>query len=189
MCSLFKSWGVSSNECELTYPCDPFMEAPDASYYRGVTVHASPKTVFRWLCQLRAAPYSYDWLDNLGRKSPGELTPGLDAVEVGQEFMTIFELIDHETNRHLTMRMKRNAPGYKLFGDTVLSYVIQEDTERSCRLLVKFLIRYPKGVLGSLMRLVLPPGDWIMMRRQLLNFKKLSEKSELGSERSTVSCS
>jgi len=138
---------------------------------------------------MRVAPYSYDWLDNLGRKSPGKLTPGLDAVEVGQEFMKIFELIDHETDRHLTMRMKQDAPGCKLFGDTVVSYVILSENERSCRLIAKLLIRYPKGILGSILRLELPPGDWIMMRRQLLNFRKLSEKSELGSERSTVSCS
>jgi len=42
----FKVWGVSSGERELTYPCDRFMETPDASYYRGVTIHATPAAVF-----------------------------------------------------------------------------------------------------------------------------------------------
>lgn len=175
----FKVWGVSSSECELTYPCDPFMEAPDTSCFRGVTIHASPAIIFRWLCQMRVAPYSYDWLDNLGRRSPRELTPGLDELEVGQTFMTDFELIDYEADRHLTLRTKPNAPGHKLFGDVLVSYVIRPENEGTCRLLVKIIIRYPKGILGTLMRLVLPPGDWIMMRRQLLNFKELSERSEL----------
>jgi hypothetical protein len=178
----FKVWGVSSGECELTYPCDPFMEAPDAAYYRGVAIHAAPATVFRWLCQMRAAPYSYDWIDNMGRKSPRELTPGLGELEVGQEFMTTFELIEFDTDRHLTLRMKREALGHKLFGDVLVSYVIQPEKDGTCRLLVKIIMRYPKGILGTLMRLIVPPGDWIMMRRQLLNFKELSERPVLPSE-------
>ncbi len=181
MCSSFKVWGVSPSECELSYPCDAFMEAPDAAYYRGVTIQASAATIFRWLCQLRVAPYSYDWLDNMGRKSPRELSPGLDAIEVGQEFMTIFELAAFEENRHLTLRMNPDAHGYKLFGDGLVSYVIQTENERSCRLLAKIIMRFPRGVLGQVMRLILPPGDWIMMRRQLLNFKALSERDELRS--------
>jgi len=61
MCSSFKVWGVNSSECELTYPCDRFMDAPDEAYFRGVTIYASPEQVFRWLCQMRVAPYSYDY--------------------------------------------------------------------------------------------------------------------------------
>jgi hypothetical protein len=178
MWSSCKVWGVSSGECEQAYPCDSFLEAPDESYYRGVTVQARPETLFRWLCQMRLAPYSYDWLDNMGRRSPRDLTPGLDALEEGQTFMTIFELIDHETNHHLTMRMKKDGHGYKLFGDAVVSYVIQRETDGSCRLLVKLLMQYPRGILGWLMQLILPPGDWVMMRRQLLNMKELAERSE-----------
>jgi hypothetical protein len=153
------------------------MDVPVEAYYRGVTIHARPETVFRWLCQMQVAPYSYDWIDNLGRRSPRELTPGLGDLEIGRTFMKVFELIEFEASRHLTIRMKKNQTGYNIFGDTVVSYVIVPEHDRSCRLLVKIVIRYPKGILGALMRLVLPPGDWIMMRRQLLNFKELSERT------------
>jgi hypothetical protein len=177
MSGSLKKWGVSSEECELAYPCDRYVDAPVEAYHRGVTIHAQPATVFRWLCQMQVAPYSYDWLDNLGRRSPQELTPGLGALETGLVFLKVFELIEYETNRHLTIRTKKNQTGYDIFGDTVLSYVILPGDEASCRLLVKIRIRYPRGILGRLMRLILPPVDWIMMRRQLLNFKELSERT------------
>ncbi|HVN11680.1 MAG TPA: hypothetical protein VMT69_06285 [Kineosporiaceae bacterium] len=31
---------------------------------RAVTVHAASPLVYRWVCQLTQAPYSYDLLDN-----------------------------------------------------------------------------------------------------------------------------
>jgi len=52
-----------------------------------------------------------------------------------------------------------------------------------CRLLVKLLVRFPKGPIGWFLRLLLPWGDLIMMRKQLLNFKALSEETSRGSTR------
>ena len=78
-----------------------------AELYRAVSVDASPDVVFRWLCQLRVAPYSHDWIDNWGRRSPPQLTPGLERLSGGQVFMGIFELVDFVPDRHVTLRIHR----------------------------------------------------------------------------------
>ncbi len=58
--SVAKTWGTDAAERALPFPCDRYVDDPDAAYFRGVTVRASPTALFRWLCQLRVAPYSYD---------------------------------------------------------------------------------------------------------------------------------
>ena len=90
--------------------------------------------------------------------------------------MTLFELVDYAHNEHLTMRTKKDRPISGIFGDVVVSYMIIPKKNGGCRLLVKLLVQYPRGLPGRVMRLLLPWGDLIMMRRQLCNFKKLSEQ-------------
>lgn len=170
------SWGVEPAETALAFPCDQLPEKFDAEYYRGVTVHASPATTFRWLCQLRAAPYAYDWLDNWGRRSPRQLIPGLENLKNGQTVMTIFNLIDFETDHHLTCRIKPRTSPSRLFGDVMVSYLIVPRSDGECRLLAKLRVSYPPGAMGRMMRVVLPAGDLVMMRRQLLNLKGFAEQ-------------
>ncbi|MGH9982997.1 MAG: hypothetical protein ACRD8W_03475 [Nitrososphaeraceae archaeon] len=87
----------------MAYPCDRFIEQFEAIYYRGVTIHASPEIIFRWLCQLRVAPYSYDLTDNFGRRSPKSLTPGIDNLVIGRLIRNRFSLGDFERNKHITV--------------------------------------------------------------------------------------
>jgi hypothetical protein len=63
-----------------------------------------------------------------------------------------------------------------MFGDVAVSYIIVPKNAGNCRLLVKLIVKYPLGLIGRLMRLLLPWGDLVMMRRQLLNFKELAEQ-------------
>ena len=44
---------------------------------------------------------------------------------------------------------------------------------------VKIAVRYPPPPHGWLVRLLLPWGDWIMMRKQLQNLKRLAEASTI----------
>ncbi len=176
MRSVTRSWGTQPHERETAYPCDTVIDRVDDSYFRGVTIQAQPDTIYKWLCQMRVAPYSYDWIDNLGRRSPQELIPKLEELAVGQRMMFIFEVVSFERDRQVTMRIKTRLPGGGLLGDCAISYLIVPQGENQCRLLAKLVLRYPEGLLGPLMRLTLPGGDLIMMRRQLLNFKRLCEK-------------
>lgn len=172
--SIATTWGTTEEERRQALPCDKHMERPDAVWHRGVTVNAPASLVFRWLCQLRVAPYSYDLLDNLGRQSPRELTPGLDELVAGE--ITLmgrwrFELLDFERDRHVTVRHRTSV-----FGATLLTYMTVPQAEDRCRLLVKVMMDYPRGPIGWIMQVFLPWGDLIMMRRQLLNFKELAER-------------
>ena len=70
------NWGSSSQERAEPLACDKLLEDADDCLHRALDVDAPAATVFRWLCQLRAAPYSYDRLDNAGRQDRCSLLVG-----------------------------------------------------------------------------------------------------------------
>ncbi len=158
-------WGSTAEERGLVFPCDACFAGVDTVLFRAVDVNAGEAEIFRWLCQLRAAPYSYDWIDNLGRRSPRTLTAGLERLEVGQRVMGIFELVSFERDSHLTVVLRRRR-SRKLFGDIAITYLV-----RPGRLVVKIV-----GRCGPWWkREALAWGDLIMMRKQLLTLKRLME--------------
>lgn len=165
------TWGSTPEERRYHFPCDRLISHPDDKLFRAVTIKAPAEVVFRWLCQLRVAPYSYDWIDNGGRQSPQQLTPGVDDLAIGQDVMTIFVLADFERDKHLTIRLKAGSR----FGDIACSYLIVPSSSHTCRLVVKLIAKYDAGIKGELMQSLLPWGDLVMMRRQLLNLRRLAE--------------
>ncbi len=168
------AWGSTAAERAQPFPCDALVDAPNAAYFRAVDVEAPPAVVFRWLCQLRAAPYSYDWIDNFGRTSPRELTPGLEQLVRGQRVMRIFTLADFTIDRHLTLVLT-DTGSRGLFGELAVTYAVHAGLRARSRIVVKLAIRYPPAPVGWVMRALLPLGDLIMMRQQLLTLKSLAE--------------
>ncbi len=167
-------WGSTPAERSRAYPCDKYLTDADEAYFRAVDVNAPPAVLFRWLCQLKVAPYSYDWLDNGGRQSPRHLIPGLERLETGQRMVGIFRLVEFEENRHLTLVMD-SPKAAVLYGIIAGSYVVSPVGAKGCRLVGKLLIRYPRGGAGRFMRWLLPWGDFVMMRKQFLTLKGLAE--------------
>jgi hypothetical protein len=141
--------------------------------FRAIDIPAPVPVVFRWLCHLRVAPYSYDLLDNLGRRSPREVTPGAEELQVGQRIMTIFYLASFERDSQMTIGC--DEIGKKLLGSASSTYRVAPATGGS-RVVLKLAWIPPRGkVLGAIYRPTLPWFDLFMMRKQFLNLKRLAE--------------
>lgn len=169
-------WNASDAEAAERQPCDDLLDGELLALTRAIDIDAPVSTVYRWLCQLRVAPYSYDLLDNLGRRSPTELTPGLDDLRVGQRFL-VFRIASCARDVHLTGRGTRAAE--LVFGPLAVSYVVRARPSGT-RLLVRLLVGARPPRLGRLRRRVLTWGDLVMMRKQLLVLKRRAESSTPG---------
>jgi hypothetical protein len=159
-------WGVTPSEVDRTYPCDAFVADPALAVWRGVIVRARPEAVWPWVAQIRLAPYSYDWIDNLGRRSPQELR-GLPEPVVGEPFITS---VGRQFGAVLAVE-----PGAALTGEilgAVMSYLVVPVEDDQTRLLLKLVLRR-----GRMFAPLLSVGDLIMARRQLLNLAALAERT------------
>ncbi|MBS2937634.1 hypothetical protein KDN32_07755 [Nocardioides sp. J2M5] len=156
-------WGVTEAEVARTYGCDAFEPAPTLQAWRGVTVSADAPTVWARMRMVRLAPYSYDLVDNLGRRSPRGLRE-LPEPEVGDPFTRALgrdqgRVVAVEPGRELTARIMGAHMSYAV--------VAEGDT---CRLLLKVVART-----GRVVTPALALGDLVMARKQLLTLKALAE--------------
>ena len=180
------TWGSTHEERLMSFPCDRYIDNSDEAYFRAINVNAPAQILFRWLCQLKVASYSYDWIDYLERvffevqKSklshpiPKQLLPGVENLAPGQRVMDIFKLVEFENNQHLTIVMDSER-AISMFGAIAASYFILPITQNTSRLVLKGHVRYPRNSFWSWMRWVLPWGDLFMMRQQFLRLKHLAE--------------
>ncbi len=158
-------WGVTESETLRPYPCDDLVVSPTVQAWRGVRVDAPAAAVWPWVAQVRLAPYSYDWIDNLGRRSPRRLT-NLPEPRVGEAFTTAG---GRQRGRILSVE-----PGAQLTAEIMgafLSYVLVPQENDTTRLLLKVVMRANRWLAVGIC-----VGDLVMARRQLLNFKHLAER-------------
>jgi len=152
------TWGARPAERVEALPCDALCPR-GLQADRAISIDAPPPIVFAWLCQLRVAPYSYDILDNLGRRSPRQRDPELVHLEVGQRFMTLFVLQSFVDDEQITLRSNGVAVTYSVRPEGA-----------GTRLHARVLFAGPRPVAR-----VLALGDLVMMRKQLLTLKSLAE--------------
>ncbi len=176
MTSVAHTWGTTSDERALAFPGDRGGDAAWTCLFRGISIAAPAPRVFRWLCQMRVAPYSYDWLDNRGRRSPRTLTPGLEQLEVGQPVMEIFRLEAFATSSFMTLATPPGGRGEALFGPLRCTYWVRAEAATRSRLLVKLRVAPTRNAFTRIAKAALAWGDLVMMRRQLLNLKALAER-------------
>ncbi len=119
--SRLRAWGAPDAALASTTPADALVPEATDRWVRAVDVDAPPALLWRWLCQLRAAPYSYDWIDNLGRRSPQQLTPGLERLEVSQKLLITFRVAAFTPGEELTILTR---PRSRLLPPFAVSYLI-----------------------------------------------------------------
>lgn len=157
-------WGVTDGEVARAFPCDALVPHPAHALWRGVTVDAPPHEVWQWVRQLQLAPYSYDWVDNLGHRSPRVLRdvadprPGEPMSRVAGRF-PVGRVLDVAPGEHLTVGVL----------GALLSYVLVPEGERT-RLLLKVVLARRHW-----WNRPLALGDLPMARKQLLTWKALAE--------------
>lgn len=156
-------WGVSDDEVARRYGCDAHVPGPTLEAWRGVSVDADAAHVWARLRQVRLAPYSYDLVDNLGRRSPRELRE-VPEPRVGDPFTHALgrpqgRVVAVEPGRELTATIMGAHLSYAVLADPVPTRLVLKVVARTTRWLAPAL---------SL-------GDLVMARRQLLTLKELAE--------------
>jgi hypothetical protein len=100
---------------------DDLIPEPMASITHGITINASPASVWPWLVQMgagRAGWYSWDIIDNGGVKSAQSILTELQSIEVGQIFPAIpgvedvFVLQALVPAKHLTLCVPASSGGF-----------------------------------------------------------------------------
>jgi hypothetical protein len=164
-------WNAIPQERAARFPSDDYLDPPVRRLTRAITIAAPPPAVFRWLCQLKVAPYSYDWLDNRGRQSPRCLTPGAERLAQGQTFL-VFNLVEFEEGWSLSGVIQ---PRFKrIYGPLAVTYAIHPRHDGSCRLVIR-LNASATTPFQQVRRALLAWGDLIMMAKQLQTLKQLAE--------------
>lgn len=179
---LFGNWGATADEIAGAVVGDEICAEARTTATRCITLSSPPAEVFPWIRQMgfgRAGWYSYDWLDNLGRRSATSIHPEWQDVVTGSSVpggpaSFIAAVVDPP--RAFVLQFGR--PGAPMC--FTLAYELRAHP-MGTRLVTRMRTRIdlPGGTLVE--RGLLGPGDGFMVRRQLRN---LAERVDASAPRS-----
>ena len=84
-------------------------------------------------------------------------------------------MLAFDPNSSLTLGLDSRLAA-ALMGDIAGSYRVRPVPGGGSRLVVRVLVRYPRGLYGRVLRRVFPYVDLVMFRKQLLTLKQYSER-------------
>ncbi|MFZ9697151.1 MAG: SRPBCC family protein [Ilumatobacteraceae bacterium] len=176
---ILETWGATAEEHASPVVGDDLCPSARIVATRCITIAAPPEDVFPWLRQMgfgRAGWYSYDWIDNLGRKSATAIEPHGQTLTSGGVFPggpADFDAVIVDPPRALVMRLAQKGRATKST-HFVLAYELR-DCPEGTRLVTRMRARIDAFGGPIIEKLLLAPGDGIMLRRQLLNVAKRAE--------------
>lgn len=174
---LLQHWGSTPDEIGSAVAGDELIDGAQVSCTRSITIDGPPPAVWPWLVQMgfgRAGWYSYDWIDNLGRRSADRIHPEWQDLVVGGSIPggpIDFAVPIADPDRAIVLHFRRTwtLAGRSTGIDFTLAFDLRPLDDDRTRLVTRMRSRIdgPGGAFVS--RWVLGPGDGVMVRCQLLN--------------------
>jgi hypothetical protein len=171
-------WGSTREELERLMPGDEIVKRPMFNATRAVTINARPEDIWPWLVQIgfgRAGWYSYDVLDNLGRRSAERIRPDLqhiqpgDLVPIGPGKSSGMWVKGFVQDRWILWWTKKND-------QTTWAWALYQMPDGATRLVTRVRAPYSWRQPLSLVWLpMLELADFPMMRKCLLGIKRRAE--------------
>jgi|SRR5690242_199756 len=177
---------ATAREAAMGLPGDELVARPIGVFTHGVTIDAPPAEVWPWLAQMgagsRAGWYSYDRLDNGGKRSAWRVLAWLQDITIGDLLPALpgarlaFVVVAIEPDHTLVLGVPTGDGGYRARWTFVLAGSATGQTRLVVRASFAYaLFRLPRPVMRALGRLV----HFIMERRQLLGIKQRVEYGRL----------
>ncbi len=174
-----QTWGATPDEAAARMPGDELIVRPPLSVTRALTIAAPPQDVWPWLVQAgsgRAGWYSYDLVDNLGRRSADRILPQWQQLAVG-------DLVPLTPSGRLGLRVHAMQPPVAMVwgspGETTWEWQLRAvrgaDGSPSTRLVTRFRSTSVAGLPTWPVALPLELGDAVMMRKMLLTVRGRAE--------------
>lgn len=174
---------ATADEHRRRLPGDELIAQPIASLTNAVTINRPPRSVWPWLAQMgagRAGWYSYDVIDNGGHPSATDVIPKFQSPAVGGVFPWLpgatdgFILVQQEAPRFLVLGAR--GPGGVYL--STWAFVLEEPSPDRTRLVVRARGSRAYQFHGLplwLIKLIIPPGHFVMQRKQLLGIVQRAE--------------
>jgi CubicO group peptidase (beta-lactamase class C family)/protein-S-isoprenylcysteine O-methyltransferase Ste14 len=167
---------ATAEERSRSFPGDALLDEPTAIWTHGVTIAAPPRAVWPWLAQMgagRAGWYSWDRLDNGGRRSAEEILPELGRIAVGDVLPALpgvkdAFLVDRlEPGRDLVLGLAGDGGGRRGTWEFLLDPLPPEGT--------RLLVRVRVGGGGRMVLAFWRPIHRVMQARQLRGLRRRAE--------------
>ena len=189
-----RRWGATEEEVKRTLPGDDLLLHPMNAITRAITINAPPEAIWPWLVQMgygRAGWYSYDFLDNSGTPSANRIIPELQNLRAGDIMPSSppirlgkttlvgpedgFKVEVIEPNHYLVLTSSGIGPWRQPNPDAVWTFYLEPIDENSTRLIERLRNDSRPPFSSVLTYPVFEPGDFLMMRKQMLTLKRLVE--------------
>jgi proline iminopeptidase len=186
-------WGATADEVQGPYPGADLIPDSIRSATMAVTIEAPPSQVWPWLVQMgtdRAGWYSWDRLDNFGRRSAEALHPEWQDIALGQHLAAKpdgsewWEVAALEPEQFLGLRMSLDLRGRpfdpagtrpRYYTDSLWGFELRSLPHAATRLVVSgYWALEPKWLQPIMSVAVLEPSHWVMQTRQFSNLKRLA---------------